>query len=334
MKSRFPKRVHVTDVARKLVCVAWIVGGIGGSMSSVAETFPSQPVKLVVPYTPGTGPDTVARLISKHLGQTFNQPVVVDNRPGASGNIGATAVARAKPDGHTLLMSASTIVTASMLSSGGVDPSAELMPISLVARSQLMLVASSKSSVLSLADLIAAAKANPGKITYSSPGVGTPHHMAMELFQRATEIKLMHIPYKGTAGALTDLMSGQVDVAFLGVSVALPALEGGRVRGLAIGSSSRDSKAPDVRTLEEAGVKGANSEMWFAFFGPKQLRAPLVTQLNAAVRSAVGNPAIRKALDTAGLEPATSSSEALSDLVQRDTARWAELIKTNRITGD
>ncbi|TMH83438.1 MAG: tripartite tricarboxylate transporter substrate binding protein, partial [Betaproteobacteria bacterium] len=183
------------------------------AQGALAQAYPSQPIKVVVPFTPGTGMDIIARTVGPKLSERLGQPIVVENKPGASGNIGAETVARSAPDGHTVMITANTmLIAASLYRNVPYDPLTDFSPISLAAWGTLLLTANPKANINSVADLIAQAKASPGKLTYASPGVGTPHHMSMELFKDLTGTNLLHVPYKGSAGALTDLLSGEVNV--------------------------------------------------------------------------------------------------------------------------
>ena len=327
--ARISRRLRLTR-ARPLAAAAALLALLPGQ--ALSQSYPSRPIKMIVPYTPGTGPDAVARVLSRELAERLGQPLVVENRPGASGNIGADAVAKAAPDGYTVMLGASTMLTAALLYRPvPFDPVADFTPISLVTSGTLMLAAGPKNSFASVAELVAAAKAAPGRIAYSSPGVGTPHHMIMELFQKETGIKLLHVPYKGTSGAVSELMGGQVDVSFLGVSVGMPAVKSGRLRALAVGSPKRYAKSPDVPTLEEAGVKGAGGDMWFAVLGPKGMPEPIVTRLNTELRAVLLQPAVKNMLDGQGLDVLTSSPQALHELMVQDTQRWADVIRVNKI---
>ena len=335
MSARHPNLSAVRRLFRSIPALALGACAVSFSGAAAAQTYPAAPIRLIVPYTPGTGPDTIARTMSERLAKRLGQPVVVENRAGASGNIGADAVAKARPDGYTLLMTASTMITAALLyRSVPFDPLADFAPVSLVSHGTLMLAASARSDIGSVADLVRAAKAHPGGVRYSSPGVGTPHHMSMELLQDVAGIKLQHIPYKGTAGAVTDLMGGQVDVSFLGLSVGIPAAEAGRVKALAVGSPARHPRLPNLPTLEEAGVKGAGGDMWFAVLAPKGVPEAIVARLNAELRAVLAESGIKGVLDAQGLDVATSSPAELAELMKRDTVRWAEVIRNNRISLD
>jgi tripartite-type tricarboxylate transporter receptor subunit TctC len=299
---------------------------------ATAQTYPSQPIKFVVPFTPGTGMDTIARTVGPKLSERLGQPVVVENRPGASGNIGTEQVAKAPADGYTLLVSANTMLIAALLyKSVPYDPMTDFAPITLAAWGTLLLCANPKSGIESLQDLVTKAKASPGKITYASPGVGTPHHMSMELFRERTGLDMLHVPYKGSAGALTDLLSGEVNVGFVPVHVAMPLIKAGKLRPLAAGAKQRHPNAPDVPTLDELGYKGVDVEMWYAFFAPKGTPPAIVAKLNAEMRAILAQPDVKATFDKVGLDVASSTPEELAALMQKDSPRWREVIRKNNI---
>jgi tripartite-type tricarboxylate transporter receptor subunit TctC len=304
-----------------------------GALAQAA--YPSQPIRLVVPYTSGTGMDMIARTVGPKLSERLGQPVIVENKPGASGNIGAEAVARSAPDGYTVMVTANTLLIASSLyRSVPFNPLSDFAPISLAAWGTLLLTANPKTNIKSLADLIAQAKANPGKLTYSSPGVGTPHHMSMELLKDLAGLSLLHVPYKGSAGALNDLISGEIDVAFVPIHVAMPFVQAGRLNALAVGSAKRHPNAPGIATLQELGIKGADVDMWYAFMAPKGTPAAVVSRLDAELRTILSLPDIKAGFDKQGMDAASSSPEELNALMRRDYARWAAVIKKNNITAD
>jgi tripartite-type tricarboxylate transporter receptor subunit TctC len=300
-----------------------------------AQSYPSQPIKLVVPYTPGTGMDIIARTVGPKLAERLGQPVVVENKPGASGNIGAEAVARSAPDGYTVMVTANTLLIASNLyASVPFNPLTDFSPISLAAWGTLLLTASPKTGIRSVADLIARAKAEPGKLSYSSPGIGTPHHMSMELFKDLTGTNLLHVPYKGSAGALTDLLSGEISVGFVPIHVAMPYVKAGRLTPLGVGSAKRHPNAPDIPTLQESGVKGAEVDMWYAFMAAKGTPAAIVSRLDSELRAILSSPEIKASFDKQGMDAAASTPEELGALMKRDHARWAEIIKKNNIRAE
>ncbi len=312
---------------------ALFAAALAAAGSAAAQSYPSQPIKFVVPFTPGTGMDTIARTVGPKLAERVGQPVVVDNRPGASGNIGAEQVAKSPADGYTLLVGANTMLIAAQLYKNvPFDPMTDFAPLSLAAWGTLLMVANPKSGIDSVADFVAKAKASPGKLTYSSPGVGTPHHMSMELFKERTGIDVLHVPYKGSAGALTDLLSGEVNVGFVPVHVAMPLIKAGKLKALAAGSKQRHPNAPDIPSLDELGYKGIDVEMWYAFYAPKGTPPAVLAKLNADLRAVLAQPEIKAQFDKVGLDVASSTPEELFALMQRDNPRWRDVIRKNNIS--
>ena len=302
--------------------------------SAIAQTYPSQPIKFVVPFTPGTGMDIIARTVGPKLTERLGQPVIVENRPGASGNIGAEIVAKSPADGYTIMVGANTLVIAPHLyTSVPFDPLADFAPVMIAATTTLVLVANPNSGIGSVADLIARAKAQPGKLTYGSPGVATPHHMAMELFKDLTGTDLLHVPYKGSAGAVTDLVSGQINVMFLPIHQVLPYRESGRLKLLAAGGAKRHPSAPELPTLVELGVKGAEAaDIWYAYYAPKGVPAPVIEKLNGELRAIHALPEVKATLAKVGLDVTSSTPDELYALMKRDYARCGEIVRKNHIT--
>ncbi|MDQ7958122.1 MAG: tripartite tricarboxylate transporter substrate binding protein [Pseudomonadota bacterium] len=301
-----------------------------------AHAWPDQPITLVVPYTPGTGIDLIARQLSAQLPQTLGQPVVVDNVPGASGNIGSEKVARAKPDGYTLMVQVNTLVmNKSLYKSLAYDPVADFTPVTLTSWGTLLLVTNPQAQkATTLAQLVASAKAQPGKLTYATPGVGTPHHLSMALLMQGTGTELLHVPYKGTAGAVTDLLGGRIDAMFLPVHVALPHIQAGKLRALATGSAKRLPQLPEVPTLAEAGVAVDNVDMWYGVLAPKGTPPEVVARLNREIAAVLRQPAVAKSFESQGMVPASSTPAEFGTLIQKDTQRWAEVVKRGNITAD
>ena len=305
------------------------------SLGAAAQTWPTQPIKIIVPFTAGTGMDTIARAVSPRLAERLGQPVLVQNQPGASGNIGADAVAKSAADGHTVLMGANTMLMASQLYKNvPFDPVKDFSPVTMAAWGTLMLVANPKTGLKTLPDLVAKAKAAPGSISYGSPGVGTPHHMAMELFKTRTQLFMLHVPYRGTAGYTQDLLAGEINVGFLPVHIAQGMVNSGRLNAIAVGSPKRHPVAPTVATFEELGVKGVDVDLWYAFFVPGKTPAPVVNRLNTEIAAILRQPDIRDLLSRAGMDAATSTTDELAAVVNKDYPRWGEVIKRNGITAE
>jgi tripartite-type tricarboxylate transporter receptor subunit TctC len=319
---------HFLKSAFALLCLAI-------PLAASAQSWPAQTIKIIVPFTAGTGMDTIARAVSPKLAERLGQPVIVQNMAGASGNIGADAVAKANADGYTVLMGANTMLMASQLYKNvPFNPVKDFSPVSMAAWGTLMLVANPKTGIKTLPELQARAKAQPGAINYGSPGVGTPHHMAMELFKSKTGLFMLHVPYRGTAGYTQDLLSGELMVGFLPVHIAQGFVNAGKLTALAVGSPKRHPVAPTVATFDELGVKGVDVDLWYAFFLPAKSPTAVVSRLNNEIAAILKLPEIRDLLGRAGMDAATSSPEELTTLVSKDYPRWGEVIKRNSITAE
>jgi tripartite-type tricarboxylate transporter receptor subunit TctC len=300
-----------------------------------AQPYTSQPIRIVVPYTVGTGNDILARIIGQQLSERWKSPFVIENRPGASGNIGTAQVGRSAPDGLTLLVTASNfVINPHIFKNAQYDPFKDLTPVAQLAWGRLLLVANPSARIANAKALVAAAQASPGKLTYASPGPGTPHHMAMELFKIVTESDILHIPYKGTAGAVTDLLSGVIHTMFLPIHVAIPHVREGKLSVLGLGSAKRSSTAPDVPTLGEQGLKGAEVDIWYAMYAPAGTPGDIVARLHAAVNSVLETPDVRTKLAGQGLEVETASLPALTDLMRRDSERWGQVVRKGKLSAD
>jgi tripartite-type tricarboxylate transporter receptor subunit TctC len=310
--------------------VAW---SAAAQAPAPAASAAQAPLRLIVPFTPGTGIDLIARTVGPRLAERLGRPVVVDNRAGASGNIGTEAVVRSAPNGSTLLVSVNTLVmNRSLYPQLPFDPVKDLVPVSLTSWGQLLLVASPRAGYKSASALVADAKRRPGAINYASPGVGTPHHLSMELFKTTAGVFLTHIPYRGTAPAVTDLLGGQVDVMFLPVHVALPHVKAGKLVALAIGSDRRHPLLPHIPTLAEAKAGNVNVDMWYGIFAPPGTAPEQVARLNRELKDILAAPEVRTAFESQGMDPASSTPEEFRRLVEQDAERWARVIRTQNIT--
>jgi tripartite-type tricarboxylate transporter receptor subunit TctC len=290
--------------------------------------YPNRPIRLVVTFPPGGGTDVLARILGVQLGELWREQVVIDNRPGASGNIGAEIVARAEPDGYTLLMVNSTFaMNAGLYSKLKFDSLRDFTSIARVASTSGIVAVHPSLAVTSVQELIAAAKQRPGKIAYSSCGSGTPQHLSGELLKFLAKIELIHVPYKGCAPALADGLAGQVPVIFNTVPNVLPHARAGRLRALAVTSGKRFPLEPDLPTVAEAGLKGYDVDQWFAVLGPSGIPQPVVETLNGAIVRIVAAPALQEKLKAQHFVPAPSTPEEIATILRQDIARWSKLIK-------
>jgi len=322
------------SVLRLIVAVFCIVAG---SSTAVAQgAYPTTSIRIIVPFTPGTGIDILARTLGQKMGDDFKQPVIVENRPGASGNIGTEAVAKAAPDGYTLLMTANTIVlNRSLFKSIPYDPIKDFAPIAPLAIGRLALVIHPSSGVRTIGDFIALAKREPGKLNYGSPGNGTPHHLAMELFKSKTGIDIVHVPYKGTSGAVTDLLSGQINVMFLPVHVAMPYVESGKLDMLAAGGVTRASATPAVPSLAEAaGVRDIDTDIWYGLYAPAGTPADVVRKLGTEINALLKSRDVADTLAKQGLQPTGGTPDDLAQLTRTDLERWSVVVRDAKIQPD
>ena len=311
-----------------------MLGGLcTGALAQSA--YPSQNIKIVVPFTPGTGMDTIARVVAPRLAERLGQSVVVQNQPGASGNIGADAVAKSTADGYTILMGANTMLMASqMYKSVSFDPVKDFSSVSMAAYGSLMLVAHPKTGIKTVADLVSQVRAKPGSVSFGPPGVGTPHHMAMELFKLETNTFMLHVPYRGSAGYTQDLLGGELNVGFLPVHIAQGFVKNGRLNALAVGSPKRHPVALDVPTFEEMGVKRIDVDLWYAFFVPSKTPPAVVSRLNTEMAAILRQADVKEILGKAGLDAVASTPPELAAIVAKDYPRWGAVIRTKQISAD
>jgi tripartite-type tricarboxylate transporter receptor subunit TctC len=301
--------------------------------SAFAQEFPEGTMRIIVPTTPGSTPDLLARTIAPKLSARIGRAVVVENRTGASGNIGTEAVVRAAPNGNTVLIAASSLATgATLQKSIPFNAAQDLAPVTLMGWSRLLFVTHPGTGIKNVEEFVAAARKSPGKLSYGSPGNGTPNHLAAELFKARTHTYVMHIPYRGSAQQLTDVLGGQIDMAPLTAIAAAAHVRSGKLVPLAVTGSKRTPLLPDVPALSERGFDGVDGNIWYGMFAPRGTPAELVARLNAAVRDILHEN--EAALGQQGFEVAVSKPEELRQLLVKDTARWAELIKLQRIQAE
>jgi tripartite-type tricarboxylate transporter receptor subunit TctC len=293
-----------------------------------AQGLSDRNIFIIVPFTPGSGPDVLARIVGEELRKRWNQPVIIDNKPGASGNIGAAAAARTEPDGHTILLSVNTfLMNAALSKSLSYDPVKSFAPIVELATGSLVLAVHPSIPAKSTKELIDYAKANPGQVTYASPGRGTPQHLAMELFKLTAGVDLRHVPYTGSAGAVKDLVGGHVGVMFVPVHTVLPMAAENQVRLLALGSEKRSTLAPSVPTLTEEGVSGFEVDLWYALSAPAGTPKDIIDRYNKVVNEILASPDVRDQFAKQGLVPVGGSPQQLAALIEKDLPRWAKVVK-------
>jgi tripartite-type tricarboxylate transporter receptor subunit TctC len=297
-----------------------------------AQDFPSRPVTIVVGYTPGATSDLVARTIGERLNAAWGQSVIVDNRSGVSGNIAATYVARAQPDGYTLMVGTDAMMTSNVYLYKNIpfDPVKDFAPIIYAGANIICLAVHTDFPAQSVADVIAYAKANPSKLNYGSSGTASPHHLAGELLRQKTGIDIVHVPYRGGGATINDLLGGHIKVAFLSLSTAVPHLSTGKIRILAVVEKTRYDAMPDVPTIGET-VPGFEMSSWHGIFAPAATPAPLVARLNAAIRNVLVTDAVKEKLAALGVAVATSTPDELADIVKRGLAARGELVKAANI---
>lgn len=293
-----------------------------------AQNYPSRRITLVVPYTAGSGFDTVARTVGQKFSERFGQPVVVDNRPGASGTLGADIVANSAPDGYTLLQTGTPLtVSPSLNKAVRFDPVTDFTPLGNVATSGLALTVTQSFPVATLEEFLAKVRANPGKLNYSSPGTGTLQHLGMELFKLQLGLDVVHVPYRGAGPALTDLLTGQVEFTFLPVHTARPHVQSGKLRLLAVASTKRSIFAPEVPTLTEFGYPSVDFELWYGFFGPANLPPPIAQLWERELAAVIATPDVKEGFERQGLAPVYWDAATTAARVKSEVVRWREVVE-------
>lgn len=303
---------------------------------AVAQSYPTRPVTMVTPYSAGSGFDVLSRVVAEKLSARLHQPVIVDDKPGAAGNLGAGYVAKAAPDGYTLLVTGNAIAVAPALyKSLPFDPVTDFTYIAEVATGSMALVVNPKVlPVKTLAELKAAALKSPGKLNYSSAGIGTPHHLGMELLKKKLGLDIVHVPYSGATGALNDLLAGHVQLAMFPANVVMRFAKSGQLRVIAVSGKARSQLAPDAPTFEEAGLKDADIQLYYFVSAPAHLPPAVTAKLNSEIVAVLAEADVRDHLTKLGLAPQSSTPEAVTSLVTQDVARWKAFIPAAHITAN
>ena len=304
------------------------------ALTAGAQDYPSRPVHVVVPYTPGTGADILSRVLAPLLAERWKAAFVTDNRPGATGNIGADLVAKSQADGYTLLLTATSFTTNPALKPAPFDPVKDFEPIALLATGALGVYVHPGVPAKNMKEFVGLVRSQPGKLYYSSPGNGGPQHLAMELLKLETGMNIVHVPYKGAGGAITDLVGGHVQAMISALQTVAPHVQAGRLRMLAVMSAKRAEAFPDVPTLKEAGMPDLEVETWYAMFAPAGTPQPVVAQLNESLNQFMREPAVRDVLEKQGLQPEGGTPQALGERVKRELARWTRVVQDAHIKAD
>ena len=304
--------------------------------STTATAFPTKPIRIVVAYTPAGTTDILARVVGQRMSEAWGQPVIVDNRPGANGNIGTEVAARAVPDGHSLVMATAGThgINVSLYRKLAWHPVRDFAPVSLVAMVPNIMVVNNALPVKSVKEFIAYARANPGKLSYGSPGQGSTAHLSMELFKSMTGSNVVHVPYKGSAGVLNDVMGGQIAVTIDNMPPYVPQVRAGKIRALAVSTAKRSTAMPDLPTIAEAGVTGYDAGAWFGLLAPAGTPASIVERLAAETARVLAMPDVHKRLTDIGLTPVGDTPAAFAATIRADHERWGAAIRKANIKLD
>ena len=318
------------------LATALLLGAFAAAPAAAQDAYPSKPIRMIVPFAPGGGIDIVGRTLGPKLAERWKQPVVIENRPGASGAIGTQLAAKSPADGYTLLMTVCTIVMLPSLNKNvPYDAVNDFTPVARVALGRLSLVVSPSLNVKTVGEFVALARTQPGRINYGSPGNGTPHHLAMELFKQRAGIDVVHIPYKGSDGVLAGILGGQIDAVFMPIHQALPNVLSGRILMLSAGGTRRAEATPNVPSLAEAtGFRDIDVDMWYAIYLPAGAPKDVVGKLNAELNAILKLPDVAGILGRQGLQPAGGTPGELADLTGADLERWAKVIRDAKISAD
>ena len=300
------------------------------SAQKKAEAYPTKPIRMIVPFAPGGGTDIVARAMAQKLTESLGQSVIVDNRAGAGGTIGAETAVRSVPDGYTLAMVSGSYAANAALFKLPYDPVNDVTPISLIGQTGFLVSLHPSVAAKNMKEFIALAKAKPGSINYASTGTGGITHLATELFATMADVKMTHIPYKGTGPALIDLLGGQVQMMVGALPAMVPQHKTGKVRGIAVTTSKRNGAVPDVPTVGET-VPGYEAILWYAFFGPKNLPKDIVTLLNGEITKAISTPEMKERMASEGLDPVGGPPSQFGDVLKRDVPKWTKVVKDANI---
>jgi tripartite-type tricarboxylate transporter receptor subunit TctC len=303
--------------------------------AAAETTYPAKPVRLVVPFPPGASNDTIARAVGQKLSESLAQQVVIDNRGGAGGSIGAAILARAPADGYTLMLTSTTYATSAAVQTKlPFDPVADVAGVAMIGRGPMMVVVTPSVPAQSIKELLAYARSQAGRVNYTSSGIGSAPHLATELFMREAGVEMVHVPYKGLAPAMTDLMSGRVQVLIASLPSVLSHVKADRLRGLAVTSAQRSAFTPGVPTVSESGVPDYVSELWWGLFAPSGTPSALIARLNSETHKAVASGEVKQLLATAGAEPVAMSAVQFTRLVADEIGKWRRVVQERGIKAE
>ena len=314
------------DGRARLKLLLFLIAGFAAPVSALSQPLPAKQVRIIVPFPPGGGADALARLMAPKLAEIWKGSVAVENRPGASGHIGADFVAQAPADGATLLMSSTASLTEKNV--------AQFAPVTLVSASPYVVTASPKTPVASISELIAAARANPGKLSYASSGTGAASHLSAELFKSMAGVDLLHVPYKGTGQALTDLLAGQVDLLFAPSQTVIQHVRAGKLKALATTGARRTETLPELPTVAESGLPGYEALGWFGLLAPVATSRPIVERLSADANRVLADPEVRSRMIALGADPHGNAPAEFARFIREDQAKWAKLMREAGIKAD
>ncbi|MBR0870160.1 tripartite tricarboxylate transporter substrate binding protein [Bradyrhizobium tropiciagri] len=318
---------------KKIIVAAAVLAFTAMSHQAQAQNYPMRPITLVIPFAPGGSTSIVGRGVAEKMGELLGEKVVIDNRPGAGGTVGTKAVAKSDPDGYTLLLgyTGTLAIGPSLYKNAGYDPRKDFAPIGMIGNAPNSLVVHPSFPAKSVAELIGYAKANPGKVNFGSAGAGTASHITGEYFARAAGITLVHIPYKGTGPALTDLLGGHIPMAFAPIPASHTNVAAGKLRALAVTSSTRSGLLPDVPTIAEAGLPGFDASLYYGLVAPAGTPRPIIDKLNKALHAALASEEVKRQLGNDGTDITPGTPEDYTDFIDKDEKKWAQLVKASGV---
>jgi tripartite-type tricarboxylate transporter receptor subunit TctC len=333
-KGDFMTVVRDRSRRRLITAAAAAVVGFAAMGAAQAQDFPNKPIHLIAPFAAGASTDVLARIVAQSMAKDLGQPVVVENKPGAGGALAADTVAKAPADGYTFLLTSAGIVTMNqhIYAKLPYDPIKDFAPLTIAVRMPIVTVVHPSLPIKNVAELLAYARANPGKLSYGSAGTGTSQHLAGELFQSMAKVSLLHVPYRGGGPAMNDLLGGQINMMFVQVPSGLPQVKAGKVRALAVGSDKRDPSMPEVPTLDESGIKGYNSDTWYGFVMPAGVPAPIAQKLHASIVKALKEN--EQKLTAQGFNVDGGSQKEMADTITAESKKWGEVIKAAGIKAE